>query len=173
MVRLIQMKWKGMVSHHGYMTMRSRLIRPKTTQAASTMPLRWARIQRDKPGSQDAAGSCGVESGRASRSASDELIALTPHGLDQVEAELGAQPPDAGVDDVRARIDVVAPDGGEQPALGHRFPGVLHEFAQQQELQLRERHRPVPDIRDHMADVEGHAAGPDNLAGGRRIGTQP
>src|ERR1700751_2766780 len=39
----------------------------------------------------------------------DELIALTPHGLDQVEAKLGAQPPDADVPHVRARVEVVAP----------------------------------------------------------------
>src|ERR1700712_1112166 len=119
------MKWNGMVSHPGYMTMRSRLTRLKTIQAASVTPLRWVRIHRDKPGSEAAATASGAAAGLASApgpascSASDELIALPPHGLNQVEAELRAQSPDTRVDDVRAGIDVVAPDGGEQLALGH------------------------------------------------------
>src|SRR5579862_424374 len=99
------MKWNGMVSHPGYMTMRSRLARLKTIQAASITPLRWDPIHRDKSDHRDAATQCGAapgpasvtgpasSPGPASCSASDELIALTPHGLDQVEAELRAQPP--------------------------------------------------------------------------------
>src|ERR1700743_1408666 len=123
------MKWNGMVSHPGKMTMKSRLARLKTIQAVSTRPLRWDSIHRDKPDRRDEATGYGAAPGPvpvagraswpglASCSASDELIALTPHGLDQVEAELGAQSPDARVDDVGAGVRVVAPDGGEQPAL--------------------------------------------------------
>src|SRR5260370_42168941 len=98
-------------------------------QAGSFKPLRWDPIRRDKPDRRDAATPCGAapgpasvtrsasSPGPASCSASDELIALTPHGLDQVEAELRAQSPDARVDDVGAGIGVVAPDRGEQLAL--------------------------------------------------------
>ena len=44
--------------------------------------------------------------------------------------------------------------------------GVLRELAQQQKLKAGQRHRPVPDVRDQPADVEGDVAGPDDLTVG-------
>ena len=87
--------------------------------------------------SRTAAGAAGAAGGAHSPPAQPrhKLIALTPHRLDQFEPELGADPPDAHVDHVRSRVEVVAPDRGEQLALGDRLPGVLRELAQQQELQ--------------------------------------
>src|ERR1700677_126929 len=75
-----------------------------------------------------------------------ELIALTPYRLDQVKAQLGAEPADAHVDHVGPRVELVAPDGGEQLALGDRVPGVLDQLAQQQELKPGEMHRAVADV---------------------------
>ncbi len=40
---------------------------------------------------------------------------------------------------------------------------MLRELAQQQELEAGQRHRPLPDVRDQPADIEGHLAGPDHL----------
>src|SRR4249920_3052254 len=59
---------------------------------------------------------CGRPPGTTS---AGELVALTTHRLDQVEPELGAQPPDADVHHVRARVEVVSPDRGEQLAFAH------------------------------------------------------
>src|SRR5215469_3165768 len=59
-----------------------------------------------------------------------ELIALTSHRLDQVEAELGAQPPDAHVHHVRTGVEIVTPDGSEQRAFRHGVAHMLSEFAQ-------------------------------------------
>src|SRR5690242_3393529 len=70
----------------------------------------------------------------------DELISLTSHSLDQLEAELGTDPPHAHVHHVGARVEVIAPDHGEQPALGHGVADVLGELAEQQELKAGQRH---------------------------------
>ena len=125
----------------------------------------------DRPHDVDRAGRVRpAETGQRALAASPppqpghELIALTPHGLDQVEAELGAESADAHVDHVGPRVEVVAPDGGEQLALGDRVPGVLRELAQQQELQPGEVHRAVADVRHQPGHVEGDLAGPDHLA---------
>src|ERR1700683_828465 len=125
-VRLAQMRWKGTVSQQGNMNMRSRLARAKTVHTTS--------IRRGGYG-QPRRGSL------LASSPGHELIALTPHGLDQVEAQLGAESADAYVDHVGPRVELVAPDGGEQLALGDRVPGVLGELAQQQELEPGEMHR--------------------------------
>ncbi|MGH3298453.1 MAG: hypothetical protein ACRDP7_42360, partial [Trebonia sp.] len=44
-------------------------------------------------GSRGTVMECGMASAGVPGSPGDELIALTPDGLDQVEAELGADPP--------------------------------------------------------------------------------
>src|ERR1700722_7664897 len=119
-VRLTQMRWKGTVSQQGKKNMRSRLARGKAVHTTSITRGGYGQPRRG--------------SFRAS-SPGHELIALTPHGLDQLEAQLGAEAAAAHVDDVGPRVELVAPDGGEQPALGDRVPGVLGQLAQQQELQ--------------------------------------
>src|ERR1700733_1833901 len=148
-----------MVSQPGNMKMKSRLARAKTVHTVSiTTGGHGQPSLGSQTGSPGTVVACGTAPASVPGSPGDELIALTPYGLDQVEAELGADPPDAHVHHVGARVEVVAPDGGEQAALGHRLPGVLGELAQQQELQPGQRHRPVPDVRDELADVERGAA---------------
>jgi hypothetical protein len=75
-------------------------------------------------------------------------IALSgmPDGIVSKRVECYAKP-----DNVRARIEVVAPHRGQQSSLGHRLPDVLSQFEQQQELQPGQRHRARPDVRDQPA----------------------
>src|SRR5580700_8817413 len=116
------MRWNGIVSQHGNMNMKSRLTRAKIHHPTSIARGGYGQPNR---GSRCSCGSGGGRNSRAVASARHELIAPTPHRLDHVEAELRAEPPDAHVDHVGPRIEVVAPDGGEQLALGDRVPGVL------------------------------------------------
>ncbi len=53
-------------------------------------------------------------------------------------AELLAQAPDAEVDHVRARIEVVAPDLGEQTLAAQHFAGMENELVQEPELTVGE-----------------------------------
>src|SRR5215831_6476825 len=141
------MKWNGTVSQCEKITIAARLATEKTAHAASTLATGpWNRGQRS-PG-----GRCGqrMYRGRSQPWAACrrgwpsgcEPISLTAHCLDQFEAQLGPQPADAHVHDVRARVEVVAPDRGEQLTLAHRPARVLHQFAQQQEFQPGQRDRP-------------------------------
>src|ERR1700722_7268549 len=132
-VMLAQIAWKGTVSQWGYMNIRPRLPSAKTTHSVSITPAGQGQPIR--------------------RLLADELIALTPDGLDQVEAELGADAPYAHVHHVGAGIEIVAPDGGEQRPPGTRLPGVLGGLPQEQELQPGQRHGTAPDVRDQLADV--------------------
>src|SRR5215831_1314952 len=102
---------------------------PQITSSASG--LNGQRNASSQAGAPDAAGAALTAAAPGLR---DKLITLTPHGLDQLEAELGTDPPDAHVHHVRSGIEIIAPDRGEQPALRHRVAGVLRELAQQQEL---------------------------------------
>src|SRR5258708_15143601 len=112
--------------------MASRLRGEKAAQSTSSASkLKGQRSASSHAGTPDAAGASSTAAGPV---LGDELIALTPHGLDQLEAELGTDPLHAHVHHVGAGIEVIAPDGGEQPALGHQVAGVLGELAQQQEL---------------------------------------
>src|SRR5579871_858671 len=123
------MKWNGTVSQLANQKIATRLTAEKTAQPMSSASglygqrsarifavawRDWATERVPLPPPSELRGLPG-----------DELIALTPHGLDQVEAEFGAQPPDAHVHHVRARVEIVAPDGGQQLALGHRLSDVL------------------------------------------------
>src|SRR6266536_1625253 len=112
------MKWNGTVSHSGTSTIATRLA---TANAPQTMSGHHCR------------------SGQAERSTRD-AIALTPHGQDRLHPELRAQAADVDVDDVGAGVEVVSPDGREQPLLGDGLPLVLHQLAQEQELAVGEGH---------------------------------
>src|ERR1700761_8594163 len=157
---LAQIMWNGMVSQPGNMKMKSRLASANIVHTVSITPGGQGHPRRDSQrGSREAVNACGaVPDDSLSHSLGDELIALTPHGLDQVEAELGANPPDTHVHHIGARVEVVAPDGGEQAALGDRVPGVVGELAQQQELKAGQRHWSLPDVRDQLPDVKGDVA---------------
>ena len=84
----------------------------------------------------------------AAPSLAGQLIAFTAHRPDQVEAELRPQAPDAHVDDIRARIEVVAPHAGQQLPLRDGLAGVFGQLPQQQELQPGQRDRPGRDVGD-------------------------
>src|ERR1700730_15099078 len=100
MVRLTQMKWKGTVSHSPKTIMATRFRAVKTPQAAS---------------SQAPEGSS-----RRSSSSGIDAISLAPNGGDRLRAELRPQAAYIHVDDVRARIEVVAPHGRQQAFLRDR-----------------------------------------------------
>src|SRR5882672_9851172 len=120
--------------------MAMRLSAEKTAQITSSASgLNGQRNASSQAGAPEVAGTA---SATAAPGLGDELITLTPHRLDQLEAELGTDPPDAHVHHVGPGIEIIAPDGGEQLALGHRVAGVLRELAQQQELKAGQRHRP-------------------------------
>src|SRR5580700_2865905 len=139
------MKWKGTVSQCEKITIAARLATEKTTQATSTQATRpwWKRArcgQRMRHGHGGGQVWAGCRGSGASRC---ELITLTAHRLDQLEAQLGPEPPDTYVHHVGAGVEVVAPDRRQQLALAHRLARVVHQFPQQQELQPGERHRAV------------------------------
>src|ERR671936_1148528 len=103
------MKWKGMVSHPSQMRIAARSPRAKTPHATS------------------------------SRSGRDEPIPRMSHSLDgRCVAELPAQPPDAHVDDVRSRIEVIAPDLGKQTLAADDFARVLDQVVEETELAIGE-----------------------------------
>src|SRR6516164_4604944 len=121
-VRLIQMKWNGTVSHCEKATIAARLASEKATHATSTQAkCPWKRGRCS--GQRSPGGRCGQRmchghghgggqawaGSRVSGPSRCELITLTTHRLDQVEAQLGPEPPDAHVHHVGARVEVVAP----------------------------------------------------------------
>src|SRR5690348_6441362 len=68
-----------------------------------------------------------------------QAIADMADRLDRgIRAQLPAQPADADVDDVRTRIEAVAPDVGEQPLAADHLPRVEHEVMEQAELPVGE-----------------------------------
>src|SRR6478672_10677123 len=103
------MKWNGTVSHRSQRTIASRFATAKTNQASST-PLRCS-----KPVSGMA--------NRFDRRARPELL---------------AQPADADVDDVRARIEVVTPDLGKQPLTADDLARALEQAMEKLELAVGE-----------------------------------
>src|ERR1700729_3882918 len=138
----------------------------RCTRATAT-----AMARMTAPASQSSRGERRV--GQAVRpigSLGDKLVARTAHRLDQFVAELRPEPPHADVDHVGARL-LVAPDRREQPILGHRLVGVLHELPEQQELQPGERDRAMPGVGLHPAHVEAQLSGPEDLV--RAIAAQP
>src|SRR5687768_11453380 len=68
--------------------------------------------------------------------------------------ELSAQPADADVDDVGARAEVVAPDGGEEPLAAQDLVWVECEVVQQPELAVGEVGLGFADARASSGHVE-------------------
>ena len=95
--------------------MAMRLSAEKTPQITSSATgLNGQRKASSQAGAPEAAGAASTAAAAGLR---DKLITLTPHGLDQLEAELGTDPPDAHVHHVGSGIEIITPDGGQQPAL--------------------------------------------------------
>src|SRR5215467_11971858 len=135
------MKWNGTVSQSRKITIAARLTREKATQATSTQATRpWWKRGRCS-GQRSPGGRCGqcqcmrhghgggqVWAGcRGSGSSRCELTALTAHRLDQLEPQLGPEPPDTNVHHVGPWVEVVPPDRREQLALAHRLARVVHQ----------------------------------------------
>ena len=132
---------------HTRSTQATRQGQPKPSRAAAGArvtgpPTGWRRPGPRAKGSPDGS-ECHSPAGRAVRSrerpassgsmlpaSRRELVSLTTHRLDQAEAELGAEPPDADVHDVGAGIEVVPPHGREQLPLGHRLAHMFHQLAE-------------------------------------------
>src|SRR5690242_13986317 len=69
-----------------------------------------------------------------------EPITAMPHRFDRrLRAELLSQPPDADLDDVGARIEVIAPHVREQSFPAHHLALVQDQVMQEPELAIRER----------------------------------
>src|SRR5919204_6104250 len=99
------MKWKGTVSHAFHTSIAPRFATAKMPHAISSL------LGLGKP------------------------IPRMPDRLDWcVGPELLPQPADADLDDVRARVEVVAPDLGEQPLAAHDLARMAREMVQQAEL---------------------------------------
>src|SRR3981081_692989 len=101
------MKWNGMVSQFAKKRIAARFTAEKAPQAMSSGAGRMARQPPDR------------RLHASIRPSRRELITLTAHCPDQVEAELGAEPPDAHIDHVRPRIEVEPPHRRDQSLLLH------------------------------------------------------
>src|SRR5207244_10486568 len=85
----------------------------------------------------------------SSRLRRSKTIARIANRLDRcVGPELLAQSANADVDDVRAGIEVVSPDLGQQALAADHFPRVLEQVMQHPKLAVRElcRHRAEPSF---------------------------
>src|SRR5437762_9157581 len=108
------MKWNGTVSHRSQRTIASRFATANATQPSSTA----LRL------SQSVAG--------------------MTNGFDRRSGpELLAQPADADVDDIRAWIEVITPDLGEQPLAADDFAGAFEQAVEKLELTVGKIDRPV------------------------------
>src|SRR4051812_40821183 len=103
------MKWNGIVSQSGHISIAATFASANTVQAMSI--------------------------GSGCR----EPVARMPHRFDRgVIAELLAQTPHRDLDDVRTWIEVVAPDLREQPLAADHLAGMERELPQQTEFPVRE-----------------------------------
>src|SRR5919198_6460998 len=108
------MKWKGIVSHGSQRPIATRFAAANTPHASS------------------------------SRLGLGKAVPRVADGLDRrLRAELLAQTADADLDDVRTRVEVVAPDLGEQALAAHDLAWVEREMVEEPELAVREVGRPV------------------------------
>src|SRR3954454_2253026 len=129
------MKWNGIVSQLGTSPMATRFARANAAHASST------RLRRSDP------------------------IPAMPHRLDRrIRAELLPQPPDADIDHVRARIEVVAPHVGEQALTAHHFALVQHEVVEEAKLAVRELAHDLAEPRLPPREIERQHAGRDHRA---------
>ena len=128
------MTWNGIVSHDGHAIIAARQTTARTPQAVST------RLGRGN------------------------AIAGIPHRLDRLgAAELLAQSPHADVDDVRARIEAVAPHLRQEAFAAHDLAGMRDEVIEQPELAIREVDDAILDLRLPTREVELDARLPEGV----------
>src|SRR4051794_19110210 len=136
------MKWNGTVSHRPQRSIASRFAIAKASQPSSTA----LRLSQAVAGMAD--------------------------GLDRRRGpELLAQPTDADVDHVRARIEVITPDLGEEPLAADDFAGAFEQAVQELELAIGEIDQPIAELRLATRNVERERAGAQDLSIGRVRGT--
>src|SRR5436190_4509901 len=136
------MKWNGIVSQLSQRHIATRFAAAKTTHAISRLLSRRNAIPR------------------------------MPNGLDGVGAQLLPQAPDADVDDIRARIEVVAPDRREQPFAADDLARMHEEVVQKPELAVGEIRQPLAEVRLTAGEVEPEPAGLDDVAVSRRVAAE-
>src|SRR5437016_1281425 len=119
-VRLTQMNRKGTVCHWGTSRMATRFSATNTTQAMSTHDGR---------------------NGRDRGSRAIDAIPLSSHRHDRAGPQLRPKPAHVDVHHIRARLEVVAPYGGQEVLLRHGMPSPAHEFLQEEELSFGQRRR--------------------------------
>src|SRR5437763_986430 len=85
-----------------------------------------------------------------------------PHGLDRGRPQLLAQPPDANLDDVRARIEVVPPDIGEQLLTTADLAVMPREMPEQLELAVGQVGHVTADPCGAPCEVELERPGAEN-----------
>src|SRR5438270_12420591 len=96
-----------------------------------------------------------------------------PYRLDGcVRPELLAQSADADVDDVRARVEVVAPDLGEQALAAHDLARVEDQVVEEPELAVGEVGDALAQERLPPRQVEPHPARLDHVAVNGRLPAQ-
>src|SRR5256714_7809700 len=135
---MTQMKWNGHAAHHPQRSIASRFAVGRASQPSSTA----LRLSQAVAGMAD--------------------------GLDRRRGpELLAQPTDADVDHVRARIEVITPDLGEEPLAADDFAGAFEQAVQELELAIGEIDQPIAELRLATRNVERERAGAQDLSIGR------
>src|SRR6266566_9199099 len=123
------MKWNGTVSHRSQRTIASRFASANANQPSSTA----LRLSQAVAGMAD--------------------------GFDRRSGpELLAQPADADVDDIRAWIEVITPDLGEQPLAADDLARAFEQAVQEPELAVGEIHHPVAKLCLAAREVERERA---------------
>src|SRR4051794_40896277 len=129
------MKWNGTVSQRSQRTIASRFATANANQPSSNA----LRLSQAVAGMAD--------------------------GLDRrSRPELFAQPADADVDDVRARIEVITPDLGEQPLPTDDLAGAFEQAVEELELPVGEIDHPLAELRLAARDVERERAGAQDVS---------
>src|SRR3989440_4490418 len=149
------MKWNGTVSQLCHRAIAARFAMAKATHAISRRKAP-TRRRRSTGRAGFARASVGLRSSNP--------IPRVPHGLDRLGAELLPQPADADVDDVRARVEVVAPDLGEQALATHDLAGVQNQVMEEPELAVGEVGDPVAEERLAPREVDTQPARLDHAA---------
>src|SRR5581483_7354577 len=128
------MKWNGTVSQYGHSHIATRFATAKATQAASRDLCR------------------------------NQAVARIANRLDRrLRAELLAQAADEDVDDVRAGVEVEAPDLREEPFAADHLARVRGEMMEEAELAIRERGDVLSHPRLPPREVERERPGADDV----------
>src|SRR5947209_6209832 len=127
------MKWNGIVSHDGHESIATRFATANAPHASSR------RL-----------GLC-------------KAVPRVADGLDRrLRPQLLPQAADAHLDDVRARVEVVAPDLGEQPLPADDLAHVAREVVEESELAVGEVGRVLAERGAAAREVERQPAGVDD-----------